>query len=126
MIPEMNATPPPTNGTETSALAADRLTRGRQRPRHWRAILHSLADNGPQTDEELTLSAHIAGDSERPRRGELASHGLILKTTERRRTTNGNPAAVWAITPAGSAALRGLKTALDTPPARPAQRNPGA
>lgn len=59
------------------------------------------------TDFELADLTGKAQTSVGKRRGELATAGLIVATTERRPSPSGSPAIVWRITPLGISYLNG-------------------
>ena len=87
----------PTNGTDTSAVAAERARH--RAPSIGQRIfeyLAAIADGA--TDEELQDSLDISGDSIRPARGRLVELGLILDSRARRPTRSGTPAIVWKVT----------------------------
>jgi hypothetical protein len=86
------------NGTTTSIEAARSIapeTAQRQRDR----ILDYIASRPDgATDEEGQFATGIAGNTYRPRRGELERDGKIEKTLQTRRTASNRRAAVWRAT----------------------------
>jgi hypothetical protein len=89
----------PSNGTITSAAAADSLSPATLNAMQ-RRVLELLAA-WPQglTDEEMQHKLGMNPNTQRPRRGELARAGLVVECGTRR-TTSGRMAAVWQATAA--------------------------
>lgn len=82
-------------GSDTSEVAAKRIAPHLNRLQGLvLAAIRSAGSKG-MTDEEMGIATGLGGSTVRPRRGELATRGLILKTTERRLTASGSPACVW-------------------------------
>jgi hypothetical protein len=67
---------------------------GTQRAR----VLEAIRSAGRRglTDEEIEDALHLGGNTERPRRKELEEAGLILGSGDRRDTSTGRAAIVWA------------------------------
>jgi hypothetical protein len=89
----------PSNGTVTSAAAADSLSPATLNAMQ-RRVLELLAA-WPQglTDEEMQHKLGMNPNTQRPRRGELARAGLVVECGTRR-TTSGRMASVWQATAA--------------------------
>jgi hypothetical protein len=111
-LPRWPSEPPPSNGTPTSAFAAERAA-FKMRDDHEK-ILQALEAAGPDgfCDDEIR---HLTGPDEsdrvhpnamRARRGELVKACLIEPSGVRRKSAGGNPAAGWIITHAGLELLR--------------------
>ena len=83
--------------SDTSRDAAKRMGRQPDKVRADRSqIIAFLYRNGPSTDKEMQSGLHMAGDTQRPRRGELAKAGMIRKTDQRR-----DGGTLWELTYAG-------------------------
>ena len=88
----------------TSKAAADTLSPLRIHASYG-AILEVLALwRGGLTDQQMQTECDMSGDTQRPRRGELAKHGLVAKFGKRT-SRSGREVDVWRITPAGMRAL---------------------
>jgi transcription initiation factor IIE alpha subunit len=86
----------PSNGTITSAAAADSLSPATLNRLH-KAVLAYIAGRGDGcTDEEIARALGMNPSTARPRRIELLRRGLIEQAGTRR-TTSGRMAAVWRI-----------------------------
>ncbi len=90
----MKSTPysePTTSKESAKNLSKHKRLSDRQR------ILNYIMDCGEAgaTDQEIASVTGIPGDTLRPRRGELASKGLIVKADFTRETHSGRKAAVW-------------------------------
>jgi hypothetical protein len=70
-------------------------------------ILRALRREGPQTDYELEATLVRSHQSVSGGRRRCAIDGLVEDTGRRRENRFGNNTIVWAITPKGSASLRG-------------------
>ena len=78
--------------SETSKAAAKRMGRKPDKVlRDRQAILDYLRAT-PSTDAEMQAALIMSGNTQRPRRNELAKAGLIAHTGERR-----NGSAVWGV-----------------------------
>lgn len=85
---------PYVRGSSTSRAAAASLSQSKiERDRA--TILAFIAARGPVTDEEQQAGTGIGGNTQRPRRLELADAGLIKKAAEKKRTLAGNRAVAW-------------------------------
>ena len=86
-----------------SRLAAQRVDADvRRKTRDQVRILRCLQFDGGHTDEAIQSDTGLTGNTERPRRGELAAEGLI-HSTPGGRTRAGNKARRWWLTPSGIA-----------------------
>ncbi|MHC4371268.1 MAG: hypothetical protein ACYSW8_26950 [Planctomycetota bacterium] len=85
----------PTNGTETSDIAATSasLTAAALREKVYRYIL-DCGEFGA-TDEEIQFALNLPGNTQRPRRWELSHKEQKIVKRGTRHTRSGNPAAVW-------------------------------
>lgn len=89
----------PHNGTATSVAAADmKQDRGTAQLDRLR-VLAFIRERGERgaTDEEMQIGIPLAGNTQRPRRWELAMDGTIYKDGTRS-TTSGGKAAIWKLT----------------------------
>jgi len=87
----------PSNGTETSALAARKvMRRGKAADDESRLLawMEQRAAMGA-TDEEIQQHFGWSGDYERPRRWALEQDGLLMDSKAKRRNSRGNLMAVW-------------------------------
>ncbi len=83
----------PFSDDTTSKDAAIRMGRKPSKVKADRArILEYLARYGPATDKEMQMGLGMPGDTQRPRRGEIARRGDIYRTNERR-----DGSVVWAV-----------------------------
>jgi hypothetical protein len=84
----------PHSGSVTSRLAAAEIV---PHAENLRARVLECLQQHPAglTDEEIQQLTGIEGSTERPRRGELARAGKIVKTWQTRATKSGRLAAVW-------------------------------
>lgn len=73
---------------ESMELAAPGL-RGR--------VLEAIRQAGGATDEEVVDATGLAGNTVRPRRGELEAMGLVRDSGLRRATRSGRSAIVWGV-----------------------------
>lgn len=62
-------------------------------------VLNYITQSGDRgaTDEELQQALFMAGNTERPRRDELLSMGLIRDSGRRRKTSSNRDAIVWVV-----------------------------
>lgn len=62
-------------------------------------VLNYISQSGDHgaTDEELQQALFMAGNTERPRRDELLSMGLIRDSGRRRKTSSNRDAIVWVV-----------------------------
>ena len=89
-------TPAPyAKGSETSQAAAHAIDAGGNAATGRGRILAALVKHGPMTDGQIAEVTGMAGDTVRPRRGELFKRGLIRLTGEKRKTRAGRDAEVW-------------------------------
>src|SRR6185369_9985628 len=81
--------------SDTSRAAAASITR-RQLGRECRAVLEAIAhqEHGGLTDEQIGEVTGLAGNSVRPRRGELVARKYVADTSVRRMTRSGRRATV--------------------------------
>jgi len=79
-------------GTAETSSRAFRVT-GAQR----RQVYEYLVSSGGATDEEIGSELGMAGNTVRPRRGELVEQGLVKASSQRRETAAGNDAIVWVV-----------------------------
>ncbi len=59
--------------------------------------LQSRGEEG-STDEEMQLALEMNPSTQRPRRGELVTKGLVRDSGVRRKTRTGRAAVVWVVT----------------------------
>lgn len=59
-------------------------------------VLDYLTAFGPATDEEIQLALGMNANTERPRRVELVTAGLVRDSGRTRRTSAGREAVLWA------------------------------
>jgi hypothetical protein len=88
---------PPHNSTPTSRAAAESIkpTAGTLRA----LVLDFLkACSDGATDEQMQQALNMAGNTQRPRRQELETMGLIRKTDKTRATSSGRQAVIWEAT----------------------------
>lgn len=91
---------PAHNGTETSVAAAESVRESAATLRARLLVFYRERGARGATDEEAQLVLGMAGNTQRPRRGELASakYGrLIEESSEKRPTKSGRDATVWRI-----------------------------
>jgi len=80
-------------GSETSKRAADGI---RPQVQHDRGrVLAYLQAFGPCTDQELQDALDLDPSTERPRRVELVTAGLVYDSGRTRPTKSGRPAVLW-------------------------------
>jgi hypothetical protein len=93
-LPDMLGQPPAVN-VPTSLAAADAIKPTADTLR--RLVLDFLVLSGKYgaTDEEMQLALGMPGNTQRPRRVELAHAGHIVMAPEMRRTRAGRLANVW-------------------------------
>jgi hypothetical protein len=100
---DFNKTPdsaPYVKGSETSQAAAEALTVS-DKARQYRLILAALRRAGADglTDLEIQKVTGLAGDTVRPRRGELVKRlGLVVRTLRQRETESGRKSLVNVLT----------------------------
>lgn len=85
---------PPHSGSETSRLAAARI---KSRSNQLRAaVLEFIEQQGGYgaTDEEVQIGLVMAGNTQRPRRRELETFGLIRDSGHTRKAKSGRAATV--------------------------------
>jgi hypothetical protein len=85
---------PPHSGPITSRLAAEQL----ENPEALRRkVFDFIASQGKlgATDEEIQIALRMSGNTQRPRRWELAKAGRIEQDAVRRKTSAGRLAQVW-------------------------------
>ncbi len=80
-----------TSRTAAASLTPERLT-GRRRVIYQHILRCGLLG---ATDSEAQGALGLSSQQLAPRRGELATHGLILDSGERRDTPSGRAAVVW-------------------------------
>lgn len=85
----------PHNGTLTSFRAAESI-REHIGPMQQR-VLDYLAENGPSTQEEISIGAGMRLQSVNGRINELAHKRLITDTGDTRPTSSGRMAVVWSL-----------------------------
>lgn len=89
---------PPTNGTATSNVAAERIEPAAGTLRALvLAYVRQCGEIGA-TDEEIQLALDMNPSTERPRRQELEKLGLILRTERTRLTRSGRSAVIFIAT----------------------------
>jgi predicted ArsR family transcriptional regulator len=93
LLDQLAAQPAPHCGALESRIAALSLSRER-RSRDHRRILDLLRGTPGLTDEEIQAALGLPGNTERPRRRELESAGL-LRRERGGLTASGRPAARW-------------------------------
>lgn len=78
-------------------------------------VLMMLATNGETgaTDYEIQQTLNLSPSSERPRRGELVSMGLVIPTT-RIKIHNGDEWTVWTLTHSGEYVARRIDSGIKT------------
>ena len=83
----------PHSATSTSAAKAIEPVAGTQRA----LIVERIRDAQSlgMTDGEIQYECEMAGDTVRPRRGELQKDGLIVDSGRTRKTASGRDAVVW-------------------------------
>lgn len=87
------STPPATSRAAAAQIAEDAETL-RQRVL---AAIRAAGEAG-MTDEEIQTELHMSGNTERPRRWELAKICAIRRAGRTRKTTSGREADVWIAT----------------------------
>lgn len=87
--------PPYVRGSETSREAAEAIAP--DTPTLRRAVLEYLRSRGPTgaTDDEMQTALGMHAHTQCPRRIELVSAGLVVKSGEKRPTRSGRAATVW-------------------------------
>lgn len=100
---------PPTHATDpwTSYHAAEKI-RGKSGSIR-QTLLVSLAENGPQTVDELCERHHLVRSSAGTRITELTSSKLVHWDGRTRPNRNGNQSNVWQLTPLGWDTFRALR-----------------
>ena len=94
----------PHNGTPTSRAAATTIEPNAAETLRKRILeFLRLCGQDGATDEEIQLALDMAGNTERPRRGELANAGLIFRVFHNgsystRATSSGRKAVLWFAT----------------------------
>jgi hypothetical protein len=93
---------PYVKGSETSREAAEFISQNGRLNAGQRCVLECIAAAGAEgaTDLEVEARTPLKGSTVRPRRGEIAAGGYIVKKGERR-GEKGHRAEVWLITDAG-------------------------
>jgi hypothetical protein len=86
--------PPYVAGSDTSLAARDEI---RESVNAMQERVLALLDQRPMTDEEIQTAGRFLGNTERPRRIELAQLGLVCDSGARRPTSRGKTAVVWRI-----------------------------
>lgn len=94
VLPDLIAQPP-SNGTDTSNAAADRIAAKSRTTRDEGRILAWLRTTGGKTDDEIQKRFQFSGDYERPRRWSLVRAGLVEDSGDRRTLATGNTGKVW-------------------------------
>jgi transcription initiation factor IIE alpha subunit len=89
----------PSNGSITSAKAADSLDAMTLNAMHRRVLELLAATPDGLTDEEMQRRLEMNPSTQRPRRIELARRGLVVECGTRR-TASGRMAVVWKATAA--------------------------
>jgi hypothetical protein len=97
----------PVAGVRETSRAAAKSVRGESDTQR-RRVLALLMERGAfgATDEEIQNSLGLAGNTVRPRRGELIESGLV-RQGGKRNTTSGRKAVVWVAVEAVRAMERG-------------------
>lgn len=80
--------------SETSRLAAESIEESAATLRG--KIYQWLLTNGPATDEQIQDLLGMPGNTERPRRRELQSKGLVVDSGQRGLTSSGRQAVKWS------------------------------
>jgi hypothetical protein len=98
-MPLDDAKAAPSNWTDTSKAAAQRITRSSKTKIDESLLYEWLCDRMGRgaTDDEIQEHFSWTGDYQRPRRWRLVKDGLVYRSTERRRTRSGSKAAVWVV-----------------------------
>ncbi len=106
---------PPTNGTDTSAAAARSVAADAhiQRARILRFVRESGAFGA--TDQEIEHALALAGNTVRPRRGELQEARHIVLTDQRRPTASGRLSRVYVATVEAGPASETNQPTMNTP-----------
>jgi hypothetical protein len=88
-------TTPYVKGSETSKAAAEKAAKNKDILRE--KVYAFIDKQGPHgaTDQEVEAGTGIPGNTVRPRRGELAKRGRVVKTDRKRPTASGSGAGVW-------------------------------
>lgn len=92
------ATDAPHNGTRTSVIAAESITRNYTE--QLRADILAFLRRRPAlgaTADEIEMLMEIPGNTLRPRLVEMRRRSLIRDSGQTRRTRTGRPAAVWVV-----------------------------
>lgn len=84
----------PSNGTLTSAMAADSLSSATLNATQRRVLELLMSWPEGLTDEEMQTRLGMNPSTQRPRRVELVRRGLVVEAGTRR-TTSGRLAVVW-------------------------------
>ena len=85
----------PSNGTETSNIAAEMIQPSAGTLRRQVLDYITLCGETGAIDEEIQDALAMNPSTERPRRGELVDAGLVYCNDTRRKTKSGRPACVW-------------------------------
>ena len=94
----------PHNGVYESIMAALAMdAKPTKKANDYRAILDYLSNRKNDTDGRMQIILDMAGDTQRPRRGELCNGGFIVKVG--RTKINGSWHTLWAITDKGRSCL---------------------
>lgn len=86
--------PPYVAGSDTSLAARDDI---RESVNALQARVLALLAEAPRTDEEMQTAGRFLGNTQRPRRIELAQLGMVCDSGVRRRTSRGKTAVVWQL-----------------------------
>jgi hypothetical protein len=111
--------PPHVAGSDTSMAARDEI---RESVSVLQGRVLALLAQRPMTDEEMQTAGRFLGNTQRPRRIEMAHLGLVCDSGTRRRTSRGKAAVVWQIHRTGGCSC-GYRAPRQT--ARPAACGPG-
>lgn len=89
--------PPPFSNDTTSREAAESIRQDASVLRE--LVYRDIRQSGARgrTDEEIQDALGLSGNTERPRRWELAKADRIVESGERRLTRSGRRAAVWVV-----------------------------
>jgi hypothetical protein len=94
-MPEQNANKPVHNGTKTSRAASSAIA-GSVKTLRGRVYAHLLREREKgATDEEMQFFLGMPGNTQRPRRQELETQGLVIDSGLTRATSSGRLAVVW-------------------------------
>lgn len=86
--------PPAQRHSETSVAAAESV-KGFVNAMRARVLAYLEANPSGATDEEIATALNMEGNTERPRRIELMTMGLVKDSGKKRKTRKGRLAAVW-------------------------------